>query len=155
MRYRHAKKMISRYVDNELTPAEKKDFDSHVRSCASCREELEETRALKRLFASAQRFPAPYGFSTRVLANLDEKEGSRDRGLFGFRPLLLRAAQVAFALVVIAIGIISGNLFLAEKTVDIGRTAVQETFSLDLFQATPPNSIGGIYNTLMRADHEG
>jgi anti-sigma factor RsiW len=155
MRHRHVRKMISRYLDDELNPDEKKDFDAHIRSCASCREELEETRALHRLFASARRFPAPYGFSTRVLANLDEKEGSRVRGLLGFRPLFLRAAQVAFALVVIAIGIISGNLLLAEKTDHIGQTAVQETFSLDLFQATPPDSIGGIYNTLMRSYHEG
>jgi anti-sigma factor RsiW len=155
MKYRHVKKMISRYVDDELTPEEKKDFGAHIRSCASCREELEETRTLHRLFASAQRFSAPYGFSTRVMANLDEKEGSRARGILGFRPLFFRTAQVAFALAVIAIGVIAGNLLLAEKTDHIGQTAIQETFSLDLFQATPPDSIGGIYNTLMRSDYEG
>ena len=147
--------MISRYVDNELTPAEKKDFDSHVRSCASCREELEETRALKRLFASARRFPAPYGFPTRVLANLGEKEGSRARGIFVFRPIFLRAAQVAFALVVVTIGILSGGLLLEERTNNLGQRAVEETFSLDLFQPTPPGSLGGIYNSLMRQSHEG
>ena len=157
MKYRHVKKKISQYVDDELTPEEKKDFDAHIRSCASCREELEETRTLHRLFASAQRFPAPHGFSTRVLANLDEKEGSRVRGIpgiLGFRPLFLRAARVGFALVVIAVGIISGNSLLPEKTDHIGQTAVQATFSLDLFQGTPPGSIGGIYNTLMEPSHE-
>ena len=146
--------MISQYMDDALSPDEKKGFDSHVRSCASCREALEETRALHQLFASAQKFPAPYGFATRVLANLDEKEGSQVRGLFGFRPLFLRAAQVAFALVVITFGVISGNMLLPERTDHIGQTAVQEAFSLDLFQATPPDSIGGIYNTLMRPSHE-
>jgi anti-sigma factor RsiW len=145
MNCRHARKMISRYVDDELRPEEKKDLDAHIRSCASCREELEETRVLNRLFASAQRFPAPYGFSTRVLASLQEKER---------RPFILRAAQVASVLVVMAIGIISGNLLLAERPANRGQAAVQETFSLDLFQATPPDSIGGIYNTLMRANHE-
>ena len=154
MKCKHAKKIISQYIDDALSPDEKKGFDSHIRSCASCSEALEETQALRRLFASAQRFPAPYGFSTRVLQNLDEKEGSQVRGFFGFRPLFLRAAQVAFALVVMTIGIISGNLLLAERTEPIGQTAVQETFSLDLFQATPPDSIGGIYNTLMRPGHE-
>ena len=116
MKCRHARKMISQYVDDALSPDEKKDFDSHIRSCASCREGLEETRALHRLFASAERFPAPYGFATRVLANLEEKEGSRLRSLSGFRPFFLRAAQVAFALVVMTIGIISGNLLLPERT---------------------------------------
>jgi anti-sigma factor RsiW len=73
MKCRHARKSISQYVDNELTPDERKDFDSHIRSCDSCRNELKETQALHELFASAQRFPAPYGFATRVLANLEEK----------------------------------------------------------------------------------
>jgi anti-sigma factor RsiW len=154
MKCRHAKKMISRYIDGVLTPDEKRSFDSHLRSCASCREVLEETQALHQLFASAERFPAPYGFATRVLANVDEKERSRVLGILGFRPLFLRAAQVAFALVVITIGVVSGNLLLTERTDHVGQTAVQETFSLDLFQATPPGSIGGIYNTLMRSSHE-
>jgi anti-sigma factor RsiW len=154
MKCRHARKMISRYVDDELTPDERRDFDSHIKGCASCRNELEETGALHELFASARRFPAPYGFSTRVLANLEEKERSRAQGILGFRPFFLRAAQVAFALVVMTVGVISGNLLLPESTDHIGQTAVQETFSLDLFQATPPGSIGGVYDTLMRPSHE-
>jgi anti-sigma factor RsiW len=146
--------MTSQYVDGALSPDEKKGFESHIRSCASCRKRLEETRALHQMFASARRFPAPYGFAAKVLANLEEKEGSRLRGLLSIRPLFLRAAQMAFALFVITIGIISGNLLLSERTEHIGQTAVQQTFSLDLFQAMPPDSIGGIYNTLMRPSHE-
>jgi anti-sigma factor RsiW len=145
MKCTYVRQMISQYVDGELGLDEKKDFESHIQSCASCREELEETRALHRLFASAERFAAPYGFATRVLANLEEKER---------RPLFLRAAQVALALVVMTFGIISGNLILAERTDHIGQTTVQEAFSLDLFQATPPDSIGGIYDTLMRPSNE-
>jgi anti-sigma factor RsiW len=154
MKCRHARKLISQYVDDELTPDEKRDFDSHIQSCASCRKELEETQGLRELFASARRFSAPYGFATRVLANLEEKERSRAGRIFGFRPYFLRAAQVGFALVVMTVGIISGNLLLPERTEHIGETAVQETFSLNLFQATPPGSIGGIYNTLMRPSNE-
>ncbi len=155
MKCTHVKKMISRYVDDELSRDEKKGFDFHVRSCTSCREELEETRALHRLFASAERFPAPFGFTARVLGNLDEKERTRFRDLFDIRPFFLRSAQVTLALVVITVGILSGNLLLAERTETIGQTAVvREAFSLDLFQAAPPDSIGQIYNTLMRPNHE-
>jgi anti-sigma factor RsiW len=145
MKCTHVRKMISQYTDDELGLDEKKDFDSHIQSCASCREGLEETRALHQMFASAETFPAPYGFATRVLANLEEKER---------RPFFLRAAQVAFALVVMTVGIISGTVLLPERPNPVGQTAVQETFSLDLFQATPPDSIGGIYNTLMRPSRE-
>jgi anti-sigma factor RsiW len=154
MKCGQARKKISQYIDDELSLDEKKDFTSHIQGCPSCRKELEATQALHRMFASALKFPVPYGFATRVLANLEEKEGSRLPSLLGFRPFLLRAVQVALALVVMTFGIISGNLLLAERTDHIGQTAVQETFSLDLFQATPPDSIAGIYNTLMRPGHE-
>jgi anti-sigma factor RsiW len=154
MECRQAKKMTSQYVDGELSPDEKKGFDSHIRRCASCREGLEEAWALRRLFAAAERFPAPYGFAARVLANLEEQEGPRPRVLVPIRPFFLRAAQVAVALAVMAIGIFSGSLLPAPGTDHIGHTAVLETFSLDLFQATPPDSMGGIYRTLMRSSHE-
>jgi anti-sigma factor RsiW len=154
MKCRHAKKLISQYMDDELGLDEKKGFDSHIQSCFACREALKEIRSLHRLVASAERFPAPYGFATKVLANLDEKEGARVRDLFSTRPFLLRAAQVAFAFVVMTVGVISGNMLLTERTDHIGQTAVQETFSLDLFQATPPGSIDGIYDMLMRPSHE-
>jgi anti-sigma factor RsiW len=154
MRCWHARKMISRYVDGELSPDEKKDFDLHLRKCASCRQGLEETRALHRMFVTARRFPAPYGFATRVLANLEEQRRVRLGRLAPIRPLLLRAAQVTSVLVIMTIGMISGNLLLPKKTEPIGQTAVQQTFSLDLFQATPPDSIGGIYTMLMRPGHE-
>jgi anti-sigma factor RsiW len=154
MKCRHAKKMISPYVDDELSPRRKRDFESHIRSCASCRDGLQEARALHLLFSSAERFPAPYGFAARVMATLGEKEASRMPGLPGFRPLVFRAAQVVLALVVMTIGIVSGSVLLTERTERFGQTAVQETFSIDLFQATPPGSIGGIYNTLMRPGYE-
>jgi len=157
MKCRHAKKMISRYIDDELARDEKKDFSSHIRVCSLCREVLEETRALHELFAAAGQFPAPHGFAARVMANLERREESRRRRFPGFRPLFFRTAQVAFALVVMTIGAISGSLLLPERperTDPIVQTAVQDNFSLDLFQATPPGSIGGVYNTLMESLHE-
>jgi len=146
--------MISRLIDGALTADEKRGFDAHIRGCPSCRKGLEETRALHLMFASAERFPAPYGFATRVLANLEGKEGWRLRRLLFSRPSFLQAVQVALALAVMTIGIISGNLFLAERAEPVEPATVQEAFSLDLFQATPPASIGGIYVTLVRPGHE-
>jgi anti-sigma factor RsiW len=154
MKCRHARKMISQYVDGELSPERKRDLDTHIDSCSYCRKALEETRALHGLFAFAERFPAPYGFVTRVLANLEGKEGLRLRSRLFIRPYFRRAVQVALALVVMTFGAISGSLLLTQRTEPIGQTAVQETFALDLFQATPPHSIGGIYVTLMRSRHE-
>ena len=154
MKCLRAKKMMSRYMDDALRPDEKEVFDSHIRRCTSCRDVLEEMRTVHRLFASARRYPAPYGFTGRVLANVEEKEGLRHRNFFPIKVLFLRAAQVALALVVVTTGIISGNLFLAESADPMGHKTMRETFSLHLFQAAPPDSMGGIYTSFMRPGHE-
>jgi hypothetical protein len=72
---------------------------------------------------------------------------------FTLQPTFLRAAEVAFALVVIFIGMVSGNLLVAGRATERPMT-VQESFSLDLFQATPPDSIGGVFVTLAGAADE-
>ena len=148
------RQMISPYMDDELSPDEKKAFDSHIQSCPACKKALEKALALHQLFASAEKFPAPYGFAARVLASLEEQQGSRLLGLPRMKPFFLRAAQVAFVLGVMTIGIVTGSLLLPERTNPIPQTAIQQTFSLDLFQAMPPGSIGGAYVTIMGAGNE-
>jgi anti-sigma factor RsiW len=149
-------KIISRYIDHELGPEERRLFELHIRDCSGCRHELEEVQAVHELFASAERFPAPYGFATRVMANLEAKEPSWLWQLFTLRPFFLRTVEVAFALIIMIIGVVSGNLLVADRT--SGRqavqTTVQESFSLDLFQATPPDSVGGAYVRLVGAGDE-
>ena len=156
MKCSQIEKMISRYVDNDLGPEEKRLFELHIQECSGCRKELEEVQAVHELFSSAERFQAPYGFFTRVMANLEAKEPSWLWQLFTLRPFALRTVEVAFALVVILIGMFSGNLLVADRTTE--RQAVQATvqasFSLDLFQATPPDSVGGAYVRLMGAGDE-
>lgn len=143
MKCKQARKRISQYIDDELVLDEKEAFALHIRDCAACREVLEETLAVSTMFADAERYSAPYGFATRVMANLEEQDQTWLRRIPGFGPYILRTAEVVFALAVITIGIVSGNLLLEDK-MPVPRQ-VQESFSLDLFQATPPDSIGGIY----------
>ncbi|PKN30339.1 MAG: hypothetical protein CVU64_03840 [Deltaproteobacteria bacterium HGW-Deltaproteobacteria-21] len=143
MKCKQVRKKISQYIDDELVLDEKEAFALHIQDCAACREVLEETRAISTMFADADRYSAPYGFATRVMANLEEQDQTWLRRIPGFGPYILRTAEVAFAFAVITIGIVSGNLLLEDK-MPVHRQ-VQESFSLDLFQATPPDSIGGIY----------
>ena len=156
MKCSQIEKMISRYVDNDLGPEEKRLFELHIQDCSGCKHELEEIRGVHQMFVSAERFPAPYGFTTRVMANLEAKEPSWLWQLFTLRPFVLRTVEVAFALIIMIIGVFSGNLLVADRT--SGRQAVQatvqESFSLDLFQATPPDSVGGAYVRLMGAGDE-
>ena len=156
MKCSQIKELISRYVDDDLGPDEQETFTLHVRDCADCRKELEEIQAIHTLFASAERFAAPHGFATRVVAHLEEREPSRFWGFLAFHRTLLRAAELVLALVVFAIGIISGNVLMADRTSEEQTVLanVHSSFSLDLFQAAPPGSVGGAYVSLVGAADE-
>lgn len=150
------REMISRYVDDDLSQEEQKAFASHIQSCSDCRKELEVSQSLHQLFLSAEKFEAPYGFVTKVMAGLEHDEESVVLRLWNtltIRPFFLRTAEVAFAIAVICIGILSGSVLVKDRVSD-SRSTVQESFSLDLFQATPPSSIGGVYVSLAGVDNE-
>ena len=154
MKCSQIRKMISPFVDDELGPDEAKIFISHIQGCPACQEALEETKSIHQLFGSVERFEAPYGFATRVMARIEKNEKRAPFwGFFTLQPVFLRAVEMAFALVVLFIGLVSGNLLVAGRTPERPLT-VQESFSLDLFQATPPDSIGGVYVTLAGATDE-
>ena len=89
-----------------------------------------------------------------MMANLEAKEPSWWWAFFTRRPLVLRTMEVAFALIVVMIGMISGNLLIADRVTPKQSATIQESFSLDLFQATPSGSIGGVFVTLAGATNE-
>jgi predicted anti-sigma-YlaC factor YlaD len=148
------RQLISSYIDDGLGLDEKKAFAFHIRNCSNCREELEEVQSVHELFTSAERFSAPYGFTTRVMARLETNEPSRWRAFLTLRPFALRVMEWAFAIIVVITGLLFGNLLTADKGPPAGQATIQESFSLDLFQATPPDSIGGVYVALAEATHE-
>jgi predicted anti-sigma-YlaC factor YlaD len=148
------RQLISSYIDDRLGLDEKKAFAFHIRNCSNCREELEEVQSVHELFTSAERFSAPYGFTTRVMARLETNEPSRWRAFLTLRPFALRVMEWAFAIIVVITGLLFGNLLTADKGPPAGQATIQESFSLDLFQATPPDSIGGVYVALAEATHE-
>lgn len=145
MKCKQIREMISRRMDGRIGPDEQEGFNLHVRSCAACRKILEENRAVHELFASAEKFSAPYGFAARVMANVKEQEQSRFRGFPASRPFFLRAVQAAFALIVVFVGLISGSALVPERPVPRREASIHQSFSLDVFEAAPPDSIAGVY----------
>jgi anti-sigma factor RsiW len=156
MKCSEIRKIISQYMDDDLSPGGKEAFIFHVRDCSACSEELREIESVHALFASAEKYSASYGFCTKVMANLEAKESSWLWDLFMFHRSLLRAVEVALALIVVMLGIISGNVMVKDRTSEqqTVQITVQETFSLDLFRAAPAGSIGGAYAGLMEANNE-
>jgi len=154
MKCSHAKTMMSRYLDEDLAQDEMKLFEFHLAECEVCRKVMEQDMAIHKLFSATERFEAPPGFATAVMARLEEQESRSP--LWGFltlHPVFLRTMEVAFALLVLVIGMISGNMLTINRTPEQPAT-LREAFSLDLFESSPPDSVGGIYIALSGENNE-
>lgn len=144
-----AHKLISPYIDRELTERDTKALEDHMKVCDKCRADFEEVMELHNLFASADTFKAPYGFHTRITANISS---GKIKGTSRFA-VLVKLAEAAAIVLVIAFGILSGNLMTHEYQTDKTRD-VTASLSLDVFNTAPPGSIGGVYLAMTEAGNE-
>ena len=138
MRCSQAHKIISSYVDNELAVPERCALEDHLKTCPNCRAEFAESKELHDLFVSTEKFKAPYGFHTRVMANISSgKQISRI-------PVFARFAEAVVIIVVIAFGILSGSFLIKGHMPDKARDVIA-SLSLDVFDSAPPGTLGGAY----------
>jgi len=142
-------KLISSYIDNELNAEERDDLELHINECHECAGELEELQIIYELFAGAETFKAPHGFSTRVLANIRTKETRRFGGFFH---ILVKSVEGFAVLVLIIAGMILGSLL--SKTIMSERGNVVASLSLDVFTPAPPDSVGGVYLAMTEVKNE-
>lgn len=142
-------KLVSPYLDGELKGKEEALFEAHLRGCSACSEKLAAMRGLHALFAGAERYSAPYGFTTRVIA----RAAGQGKMRFSLVPVLVRFAEAAVVLAMITMGIMSGSLLMNTLT---GRQVENfaSSFSLEIFEPAPPSSVGGVYLAMTEARHE-
>ena len=88
------------------------------------------------------------------MATIEEKEASRFRRLFRPRHLLWRTVEVAVALFIVAFGLLSGNVLMSGRSAPVNVAEVRDSFHLDVFEAAPPNSVAGVYLSMLEAGHE-
>ncbi len=144
MRCSKATKLFSPYMDAELSEREQKSLEIHLRDCEECCAKFHEIRNISHMFSQTEKFKAPHGFSTRVMANLAE-DRSEKRWLI---PLFTKFAEALVVLAVITTGIVSGN-FLVETTLAASERNIAIFFSLDAFDTTSRDSVGGAYLAMM------
>jgi anti-sigma factor RsiW len=142
-------KLVSAYLDKEMGPGEKTAFDTHLRGCNDCVQALEEMRSLRAAFVKAERYPAPYGFATRVMARTAELERKE---MPWFVPFFVRFAEAAVLLLVIAVGIVAGKIMTNSSPA--ATTNISSALSLDMFDAAPPGSLGGAYLAMTEVRNE-
>lgn len=149
MKCSKAHKFISPYIDGELPEEDMKTFEDHIKVCPNCRAEFEEGKELHNLFAQTEEFKAPYGFHTRVMANV---RSGKTRGIPGI-PVFIRLAETVAIIVVIALGALSGSLAIKGYAPDKARD-IMASLSLDVFSSAPPGSLGGVYLAMTEANNE-
>jgi anti-sigma factor RsiW len=136
--------MMSALIDGELRPAEKESVTRHSQDCGDCRELHHEMLAVRDLFTAAGQHKAPRGFSKKVMAELRTERKSYS--IFPVRiPLFLKLAEVGFAVVVVIVGIISGNILVMNVHSPEKARGIESSFSLDAFDPAPPDSLAGAY----------
>jgi len=143
-------KRISAYLDEELTGSDRASLEAHVQECAQCNATLKDMQALRAAFAGTERYQAPYGFATRVMARTAELDKKRAPW---FVPFVVRFAEAAVLLLVITVGIVAGKVMTnSAPTAETKNLA--SSLSLDLFDATPPGSLGNAYLAMTEVRHE-
>lgn len=143
-------KLISAYLDKEIGVGEKTAFEAHLQGCDRCSYAIEELQSLRAAFLTTKRHQAPYGFATRVMARtaaLDKKKSP------WFVPFFIRFAEAAILLIVITVGILAGRVMTNGSSV-VKTTNIASSLSLDLFDATPPGTLGGAYLAMTEVSNE-
>jgi anti-sigma factor RsiW len=141
---------ISAYLDGELKDADKIALEAHVPGCEKCSAALSEMRSLRAAFAQTERHKAPFGFAARVLARTAELEKRKSPWI---APLSVRFAEAAVLLAVITVGILAGRVMTTSSPA-MKSTAIASSLSLDIFDATPPGSLGNAYLAMTEVRNE-
>ena len=103
MTCQEAEPLLARAADGTLGTGRDTALARHLADCAACREALAVQRAARDLLAGRPDVPVPLGFTTRVMANLPQREPSAAAAwleVLNWRAWTLRLAPVAGALFV-------------------------------------------------------
>ena len=148
MRCKKAHRLMSASLDGELSTSEQDFLTAHLKQCPACGKEFNTFQGVHRLLLQSERFSAPPYLARRVMARLDTVE---TRPFFA--PLWMHLAEALVILMVIGIGVVSGNLLsnsMGLRNPDKGIASM----SLEIFDATPPESLGGAYLAMLEVRHE-
>ena len=106
MRCSSCEPLLDRYIEGTLTPRQMLDVAAHLRECASCRELLDEVKAVDALLFTTQVPDLPENFTFAVMAEARTMPAPRARQhpLWSFLALYSAAAWVAAVLAMLLTG---------------------------------------------------
>lgn len=148
MRCKKAHRLISASLDGELPAREQAFLATHLHQCPACSNKFSTLQGVQRLLCQSARCSAPPYLARRVLAQLDTVD---TRPLYA--PLWMYLAEALVILMVIGMGVVSGNLLsnnLDPRHPDPGLASM----SLEMFSATPAESLGRSYLAMVEVSGE-
>ncbi|PYZ91908.1 anti-sigma factor [Salipaludibacillus keqinensis] len=69
--------LIHKYLDNEMTLLEIKQFQQHINKCSDCEKHLQELRKTEAITQSASHVKAPSNFTENVMGKLPKQPASQ------------------------------------------------------------------------------
>jgi predicted anti-sigma-YlaC factor YlaD len=149
MKCSKAKNLISPYIDGELCGSDRVKLEEHIKVCESCLSMMKEMQGLHQVFVSTKKYEAPYGFHTRVMANVKTATPARYPRI----PIPVRFAEGAVILLLIAVGIMSGSLLTRGHTPEKADYEIA-SLHLDVFDSAPPGTLGSAYLAMTEGRNE-
>ena len=154
MNCRYTQSKLSRYLDREMSVAQRQLVESHVEACGSCRNALECLQAASEALAQLPAPPdVPRGFAER-LRSLAAQQAPVQPSIISFRDLLTRPMRfAAAAMLMLGLGIgavLSLDLNRASGTAKESQTAADPTavYGLDVLTDAPGGSLADAYLAL-------
>lgn len=144
MRCSSCELLLDRYVEGTLSRRQMIDAGAHLRACASCRELLEELKAVDGLLATTAVMDVPPNFTFAVMAEVRSMPAPRAcrHPLWSFLVLYTAAAWVAGVLAMTLTGTAPSTVLGAVSTA-LARAgalggAVSASFSHGIADVAPP-----------------
>jgi hypothetical protein len=104
----HPGDLLSAHADGQLTEGERAGVDTHLESCAACRQELDATRRAKAWISGLPAVDAPFGFFERMLLDPSVPRRRSDRWALRVGAVSL-AATASIWLAVVGLTGVTGN----------------------------------------------
>jgi anti-sigma factor RsiW len=108
---------ISAYIDRQLSAAENRSIETHLRECSSCRTVCDDLSTLTQFFQGADRIEPPAFLWNRIAADFDKEHPAIHEGwvdsiiacLRGYSRSLGMAAATIVILIIAGIFVYHGN----------------------------------------------
>lgn len=131
------KERVTHWLSNQLTDAERQEFEVHLAACTACQQEVNEARQVLNLMKQIQAPESSADMEVRFQDMLDvyKQSVNKDsiwkniishlRQLWSFQPKL----QLAYSVVLLVLGITIGYLFLTKSPKDNSKEQIATLLS--------------------------